>query len=103
MNKHGFLHNADIRWVNAAVAAGSSIDDESTIIDAQGAESILFAVPITDSADTGVATLTVEHNDANSDTGMVAITGAVATVTSAADDDLNNKLLIVEVRPTKRY
>ncbi len=103
MNMHGFLNNADFRHVNAGVAAGSSIDDNSVRIDAQGADSILFTVPITDSVATGVAKLTVEQSDADSDTGMAAITGAEAQAICAVNDDLNGMLLIVEVRPTKRY
>lgn len=101
---HGLKDNLEVAYVNDAVVAGSSIDDNSTIIDMADYESALFIVPITDSVDTGVATLTVQGNDANSDSGMAAITGAVATATSVANDDLNGQLLMVEVRkPDKRY
>lgn len=101
---HGLRDNLEIRYVNAPVAAGASIDDNSTRVDMADAESVLFMVPIADSVDTGVATLAVESNDADSDTGMTAITGAVATATSGANDDLNGTMLMVEVRhPAKRY
>lgn len=96
--------NLDIRYVGAAVGAGSSIDSNSTIIDMQNYDGVIFVTTITDSVDTGVATLTVEQNSANSDTGMAALSGAVASATSAANDDLNGKVLVVDVfKPQKRY
>jgi hypothetical protein len=51
-----------------------------------------------------VAALTVETNSADSDTGMTAST-AIATATSAANDDLNNgQLLIAELKNVReRY
>ena len=99
-----FTKNYDRRVVADPVAAGSAIDSNSSIIDMAGFDSVTFLVPITDSVSTGVATLTIEQSGANSDAAMVAIDGAVATVTSAADDDLNGKFLEVEVRrPEKRY
>lgn len=94
---HGLLNNVEIRYVNDAVTAGSSIDDNSTRIDMSDYESAMFVVPITDSVATGVATLTVQSNSADSDTGMTAITGASATATCATNDDLNGTLLVVEV------
>ena len=98
------LKNVLIEEVNAPISAASNIDDNTDIVDMAGYEGVVFIVPITDSADTGVATLTIEQNSANSDTGMAALSGAVATATSAADDDLNGKLLIVDVyRPEERY
>lgn len=101
---HGLLNNTEVRWVKAAVAAGATIDSNSAIIDTQGYESVLFVVPIADSVATGVATLKVEAGDANADAGMAAVEGAVASATSAADDDLNDKVLAVElVKPNKRY
>jgi hypothetical protein len=96
--------DVDIREVGAPIAAGSSIDGNSDRIDMAGYEGVIFVAPITDSADTGVATLTVEQNSADSDSGMAALSGAVATATSGANDDLNGQLLIVEVhRPRERY
>lgn len=96
--------NVKIQEVGAPVAAASNTDSNSDILDMSGFDGVLFIAPVTDSADTGVATLKVEQNSANSDSGMTALTGAAATATSAADDDLNNQLLIVDVyRPTERY
>lgn len=100
----GLYNQVDIREIGAPVAAGSSIDNNSDRIDMAGYEGAIFIIPITDSVDTGVATLTIEENSTDSDSGMTAISGAVATATSAANDDLNNTLLIVEVhRPQERY
>lgn len=101
---HGISDNFEVVMANAAVTAGSSIDDNSARIDMSDYESAMFVVTITDSVDTGVAALTIQGNDADSDTGMAAISGAVATATSAANDDLNGKLLVAEVRnPSSRY
>lgn len=98
------LNNIKLYYVNAAISAASNTDDDSDIVDTAGFDGCIFIVPITDSADTGVATLTVEQNTANSSSGMAALSGAVATATSAANDDLNGKLLAVDVyRPRERY
>lgn len=101
---NSLLLNAAIDWLKGVVSAASSTDDNSAIVDMSGYESAVFMTTITDSVDTGVATLTIEQNSVNSASGMAAITGAAATVTSAENDDLNNKLLIVEVvKPQQRY
>lgn len=101
---HTITENIEIREVGAPVAAGASIDNNSDRIDMQDYESVTFIAVITDSVDTGVAALTIEGSDADSDDNMAAIAGAVATVTSAANDDINGQLLVVEVRrPATRY
>lgn len=101
---HGQIDNLEYRYVNAAVAAASNTDDNSTIIDTNGYESVTFIVPITDSVATGVATLKIEQNTVNSDVGMTAVSGAAATVTCAVNDDVNGTLLVAEVRkPSQRY
>lgn len=101
---HGLKDNLEFRIVNDAVTAGSSIDDNSSRIDMSEYESVAFVVPITDSVATGVATLTIEENDDDSDTGMTAVSGASASATSATNDDLNGKALVAEYRlPAKRY
>jgi len=98
------LNNVALDYVAAAVAAGSSIDNDSAIVDMQGFDGVVFLSTITDSVDTGVATMTIEQNTANSSSGMAALAGAVATATSGANDDLNGKLLAVDVyRPRERY
>lgn len=88
----------------AAVAAANDTDDDSGIIDTAGWDGVAFLTTIDDSVAGGVATMTVEQNTANSATGMAALSGAQAQATSAANDDLNTKLLIVDVyRPRERY
>jgi hypothetical protein len=101
---HTITENIEIREVGAPVAAGATIDSNSDRIDMQDYESVTFIAVITDSVATGVAALTIESSDADSDDDMAAITGAVATVTSAVNDDVNGQLLVVEVRrPAKRF
>ena len=101
---HGIKDNVEIRVVGAPIAAGSSIDGNSSIIDMEGYESVAFVATITDSVDTGVAVLKIEESVANADGAMGAVSGALATVTSAANDDINGQALIVEYRKTsKRY
>ena len=101
---HNFLKNCDVREVNAPVSAGSSIDDNSDIIDMAGWDGVMFIVPITDSVATGVATLTVQQNTANSDSGMAAVSGGGGHADKGSNDDLNDTLLIVDVyRPRERY
>lgn len=101
---HGIKDNVEIRYVGAAVAAGSSIDNNSSRIDMADYESVCFVTTIADSVDTGVAALTIEENTDDSDSGMTAVTDAVATATSASNDDLNGTTLIAEYRkPSARY
>jgi hypothetical protein len=98
------LKNFVVKEIGAPVGNASNTDDNSDRLDMSGYEGVVFICAITDSANTGVAALTVEQNTADSDTGMAALSGAVDNATSAADDDLNNTLLVVEVyRPRERY
>jgi hypothetical protein len=99
-----FLKNFRIDEVNAPVNANDSIDDNSDRLDMSGYEGVVFIVPITDSAATGVAALTVQQNTSDSDSGMAAVSGGSATATCTTNDDLNDTLLIVDVyRPLERY
>lgn len=101
---HGLLDNYEVRYVGAAVAAGSSIDSNSSIIDMDGYESVMFVTTITDSVATGVAKMVVQENDENSDAGMADVTGTAATVTCAVNDDINGTVLVTEYRkPAKRF
>jgi hypothetical protein len=101
---HGITDNLEFRVVGAAVAAGSSIDSNSTIIDMANYESVTFITNIADSVATGVATLVIQSSDANSDGAMAAVTGTAATDTCAINDDLNGLALMSELRhPDKRY
>jgi hypothetical protein len=96
--------NVDFNYGGAAIAAADNTDSNSTRYDMSGYDGIVFLTTITDSVATGVATLKAEGNTIDSDTGMAAITGATATVTCAVNDDVNGKLLIVDVyKPQKRY
>jgi len=96
--------NVLISEVNETLKNANNTDDNSDILDMSGYEGVVFICPITDSVDTGVAAMTVEQNTSNSDSGMAAISGGSATATSAANDDLNNTLLVVDVyKPLERY
>lgn len=101
---HGITDNLEFRVVGAAVAAGSSIDSNSTIIDMADYEAVGFITNISDSVATGVATLKIEQSDTNADGGMTAVTGASASATCAVNDDINGTALLVELfKPNKRY
>ena len=98
------IKNQEIREVRAPISNSSSIDSNSDIIDMQNYESVTFIVPITDCADTGIATITGEQDDEDADTNMAALAGATATATSGTNDDLNGQLLILEIdKPEERY
>jgi hypothetical protein len=97
---HTLTENVAISMANAPIAAASSTNASSTIYDLSGAEGITFIVPITDCVATGVATIKVQHGDASDLSDAADVTGATATATCAVNDDLNNTLLVVEVRNT---
>ena len=93
-------NNIKISWVKALIASNASTDSNTAILDMSGFDGVVFVTPVTTATAGSVVTLTVEANTANSDSGMAAITGAVATKTSPA----NGTLLVVDVyRPQKRY
>lgn len=101
---HGLSTNVEIRVVGDPVAAGSTIDNNSSRIDMTDYETVMFIAPITDSVDTGVATLEIQSSDADSDDDMAVVDGTASTVTSAANDDINGTALVSEVyHPAKRY
>jgi len=101
---HKLSDNLEIRTVGAPVANASNTDSNSSRIDMADYESVMFLATVTDSTATGVATLKIEQNDADSDSGMEEITGTAVSSTSATNDDINDKTLVSEVfRPSKRY
>ncbi len=96
--------NVEVRWLKGAVAAASNTDDDSAIVDTQGFDGVMFVCPLIDSVATGVATMTAQQNTANSGTGMASLAGGAAAATCAVNDDLNEKVLVVDVyRPLERY
>lgn len=103
---HGILQNIEIREVGAPVTAASNTDSNSDRIDMSNYESVAFVTFIEDSVATGVATFSIQENDADSDTGMAApALGAIAaTATCAVNDDINGTMLAIETyHPGKRY
>src|SRR5512146_356541 len=98
------LKDLQIDYVGALVTVANNTDSNSSRLDMSGYDGVIFMTTITDSVQNGVATLSVESNTADSDTGMAAISGASAAKTSASNDDINGMLLIVDVyKPLKRY
>lgn len=99
------LANA-VRWfgvVLAAIVAASNTDSDSSAVDIQNCDGVLFVTPIVDSVATGVATLTVEVADAVGGP-WTEVPSAAAEATCAVNDDLNGKVLVVDVyRPLGRY
>ena len=90
--------------LKAPVGAANNTAAFGTGVDMQGFEGVMFVVPVTDSVATGIATLAAYDNSTNSSGSASAISGASATKTSAADDDINDKALIVDVyKPINRY
>lgn len=101
---NNLLKNAVIGEVGAPISAANNTDSNTDILDMTGFDGVVFIDVITDSVATGVATLTVQQNTANSDSGMASLSGAAATATCSTNDDLNNQLLIVDVyKPRERY
>jgi DNA polymerase-1 len=68
-----------ISWVKALIASANNTDGNTAILDMAGWDGVIFITPITTATAGSVTALTVEANTANSDSGMAAITGAVAT------------------------
>lgn len=87
----------------AAVVAGSAINDAGAAIDTLGADSVMFVAPIDDSVATGVATVEVHGSDA-SGSGFAKLALDTVSLTCAVNDDINGKVLCVEVlKPRHRY
>ena len=104
MRSPTLLTNLTLAYSAGAVASALNTNDDSNIIDMAGFEGVIFLSTIEDSVATGVASMIVEQNAANSGAGMAALSGAVATLTCGSTDDLNGKVLAVDVyRPKERY
>jgi len=98
------LNNVNISEGYEPISLSSSIDSNTDILDMSGYDGVVFITPIEDSVATGVATLNVQQNTADSDTSMADLSGASAQATCTTTDDLNNLLLVVDVyKPAERY
>lgn len=96
--------NVKISEVLTPIALANNTDQNTDRMDMQGWDGVVFIIPVTDSVDTGVAAITGEQSEADADGAMAALSGAIATAISAANDDLNNQLLILDIyRPQERY
>jgi hypothetical protein len=75
----------------------------SDVLDMAGWDGVVFIALTGDATSGTVLTLQAYTHTANAASGS-ALTGAVATYTSASSSDADNKLLIVDVkRPINRY
>jgi hypothetical protein len=99
------LENTNISTIGALVAAANNTDSNSSRVDMAGYDSCLFLAEVAVSANTGVATLTIEGGTTDADPGAGnALTGATATATDGSGGALNNMLLAINVhQPAKRY
>lgn len=99
-----FIKEYKIQEVCLPIAAALDTDENSDRIDMANWDGVVFITPITDSDATGVAAITGEQDALDADAAMSALTGAIATAACVTGDDLNDKLLVLEIyRPTKRY
>ena len=88
--------------VQAPIAAGSNTSQNTSSIDMSGFRCALFEVDITESFNNGKARLKVFGSDDNTTFKELDIKEIAAT--SAANDDLNGKVLRIELkRPLQRY
>lgn len=102
---HNLAKDVKILAAGAAIAAASNTNSLGNAIDTAGFDGVMFLVPIEDSVATGVATATVEQCD-TSGGAYAAVAGAddVATKTCVADDDINQKYLVVDIwKPREQY
>lgn len=98
------LYDIEVTVVAPADAAANNTNVDSTVVDMAGYDGCLFMVAIIDSVDTGVASLIGEGGALANGSDMAVLSGATATKTSAADDDLNDKFLVVDIKhPLQRY
>jgi len=98
-----FIKNNDVRMALAPVATGTSAVS-TAIIDTNGYTGVTFITTATANVATAVLGMVVEQSDANSTAGMSALAGASATATGTSQNDLKDKIMIVEVdKPLKRY
>jgi hypothetical protein len=94
------IEGVKITRVMNAVTAGTSDDQYGSILDMAGWDGVVFVASLGTVTSTGVATLKVQQNTANSASGMATLASAAqATIT-----DGSNKLLVVDVhRPREQY
>lgn len=104
MNPVEVMRGIKVVQVGDLITAALNTDSNSDRIDTAGFEAVLFVCEITDSAATGVASMQIEQNTIDSDSGMARIGSDQAETTCVENDDLNGKKLVIGVhRPRERY
>ena len=91
------LSNEVVTQMNAAASAMATTTVTGATLNMAGFDAVRAVVPITDIADTSVVTLKA-YRDSASGMGTEEQVAGTATVTSAANDDVNGKLLILDVK-----
>ncbi len=92
------------RVENAAAAAQTEVVTD--VLDNEGFDGVLYIVAAGEVTDGSVVTCTAKENTANSTSSPTptAVTGGATAAHTAASNDADNKLFVVDVRrPTKRY
>lgn len=103
MNANNAVADLKILSAGGLIAAANNTNSLGTEIDTAGFDGCLFIAPITVSVATGVASASVEQAAAAGG-AYAAVVGDDVSKASAADNDLNNKFLVIDVfKPRKRY
>ena len=93
------LNTLEYKKALSGAAAGTGTSTGDTL-DALGARSVQFIVPIGTVTSTGTGTITVEHGDASDLSDAAAISGLTVTWT---DNDSNKFAILEATKITKRY
>ena len=91
------LSNEVVTQMNAAASAMATTTVTGATLNMAGFDAVRAVVPITDIASGSVVTLKA-YRDSASGMGTEEQVAGTATVTSAADDDVNGKMLVLDVK-----
>jgi hypothetical protein len=97
------LKDVKVTLVQVSAAAGTTALN-SSVLDMQGFEGVMYLAVLNDVTSGSILTLTAKRNTANSTSSPTPTSGPAATYTSASSSDADDKLLIVDdFRPQERY
>lgn len=100
-SQNHLLDEIKVSIVSGSATAGTSAIN-SSIIDMQGWDGVIFLAVFGDVTATSVLGLAVQENDANSGTGMTTY-GSAAAFTAGASDADDKALAVDHQQPNKRY
>lgn len=95
---HSLLKECKFYKVLDATAAGKNDTLNGDVVDMQGFDSALVMCALGDVVNGATVTLKVASDDNVGMTSPVYITGAESTGTAAADADMDDRLLIVDIK-----